>query len=104
MIRLVVTTFADADDAARVVRLLVEERLAACGTILPGARSIYAWEGAVEDAAEVVVIFKSTASALSALEARLKAIHPYKIPEIIALDPASVSGDYAAWVAAHCLS
>ncbi len=104
MIRLVITTFAGSEDAARAVRLLVEERLAACGTILPAVRSIYAWEGAIEDADEVMAILKTTAAALPALEARLVAVHPYKVPEIIALDPASVSGEYAAWVAAHCLS
>lgn len=104
MIRLVITTFSGSDDAAKAVRLLVEERLAACGTILPGARSIYAWEGSVEDASEVVVVLKTSAAAWPALEARLREVHPYKVPEIIALDPESVSGEYAAWVAAHCLS
>jgi periplasmic divalent cation tolerance protein len=104
MIRLVITTFSGSDDAAKAVRLLVEERLAACGTILPGARSIYAWEGSVEDASEVVVVLKTSAAAWPALEARLREVHPYEVPEIIALDPESVSGEYAAWVAAHCLS
>lgn len=104
MIRLVITTFSGSDDAAKAVRLLVEERLAACGTILPGARSIYAWEGAVEDAGEVVVVLKTSAAAWPALEARLRAVHPYKVPEIIALDPEAVSGEYAAWVTAHCAS
>ena len=85
MIRLVITTFSGSDDAAKAVRLLVEERLAACGTILAGARSIYAWEGSVEDASEVVVVLKTSAAAWPALEARLREVHPYEVPEIIAL-------------------
>lgn len=98
MIRLVLTTFATGEVAASVVRKLVEEKVAACGTILPGARSIYAWKGAVEDADEVVVFFKTAAEKLPALQARLLELHPYETPEILALDPTGVSADYAAWV------
>lgn len=98
MIRLVLTTFANEEDAARVVRVLVEEKLAACGTILPGARSIYRWKEAVEDAAEVMVLLKTTPGRLPEMEGRLKALHPYETPEMIALDPEGVSGEYAAWV------
>lgn len=103
MIRLVLTTFGNAEDAARVIRTLIEERLAACGTILPGARSIYAWQGKIEDTEEVLVIFKTTAGNASPLQDRLKALHPYETPEIIALDPAVVSGDYARWVTENTL-
>jgi periplasmic divalent cation tolerance protein len=98
MIRLVLTTFASAEEAAKAVRLLVEEQLIACGTILPGARSIYRWKDAIEDSAESVVILKTSADGFDALEKRLRAIHPYETPEIIALDPTAVSKDYADWV------
>ncbi len=96
MIHLVLTTFANAEDAARVVRQLVEEKLAACGTLFPGARSIYAWQGKIEDTPEVSVMLKT--ARYPELEARLRELHPYETPEIIALDPAAVSCEYAAWV------
>ena len=76
MIRLVFTTFASAEDAARAVRTLVEERLAACGTILPGARSIYRWKDAIEDTGESLVLIKTSVEGFSRMEARLRAIHP----------------------------
>ncbi len=98
MIRLVLTTFANSDDAARVVRILVEEKLAACGTLVPGARSIYAWEGKIEDSAETCVLLKTTAERFPDLETRLRELHPYDTPEIIAVDPTAVSDDYARWV------
>jgi periplasmic divalent cation tolerance protein len=100
MVRLIFTTFSTSDDAAKVIRHLVEEGLAACGTILPGARSVYLWKGEVEDTTEAVVIFKTTVEAYPRFEARLKELHPYETPEIVAIDPAAVSGDYAAWVTA----
>jgi periplasmic divalent cation tolerance protein len=98
MIRLVFTTFANAEDAARVVRTLVEEKVAACGTILPGARSIYRWKDAIEDTGESLVLLKTSVERFPNLEMRLLAIHPYETPEIVALDPAAVSSDYADWV------
>lgn len=100
MICLVLTTFGNEGDAARVVRMLVEEKLAACGTLLPGARSIYRWQGKIEDAAEVVVILKT--SRFSELQERLTALHPYETPEILTLDPAALSEPYAKWVEESC--
>jgi len=98
MIRLVLTTFASPEDAEKIVRLLVEEKLAACGTITPGARSIYVWEGKIADSQEAAVLLKTTVEKFPALEKRLLALHPYETPEIIAIDPTSVSADYAKWV------
>jgi len=98
MIHVVLTTFANADDAAKAVRTLVDEQIIACGTILPGARSIYRWKDAIEDTEESVVLLKTSAERFPALEERLRAIHPYETPEIIALDPTAVSKDYADWV------
>lgn len=98
MIRVVLTTFANAEDAAKAVRILVEEQIIACGTILPGARSIYRWKAAIEDSEEAVVLLKTSAERFPALEERLRAIHPYETPEVIALDPAAISKDYADWV------
>ena len=98
MIRVVLTTFANAEDAARAVRLLVDEQIIACGTILPGARSIYRWKAAIEDSEEAVVLLKTSDERFPALEERLRAIHPYETPEIVALDPTAVSKDYADWL------
>ena len=98
MIRLVLTTFANSEDAAKAVRTLVEEKVAACGTILPGARSIYRWKEAIEDTGESLVLLKTSVERFPDLEKRLRAIHPYETPEIVALDPAAVSYEYADWV------
>jgi periplasmic divalent cation tolerance protein len=98
MIHVVLTTFANAEDAAKAVRTLVDEQIIACGTILSGARSIYRWKDAIEDTEESVVLLKTSAERFPALEERLRAIHPYETPEIIALDPTAVSKDYADWV------
>ncbi|MET0224122.1 MAG: divalent-cation tolerance protein CutA [Terrimicrobium sp.] len=98
MIHVVLTTFANAEDAAKAVRTLVDEQIIACGTILSGARSIYRWKDAIEDTAESVVLLKTSAERFPALEERLRAIHPYETPEIIALDPTAVSKDYADWI------
>jgi periplasmic divalent cation tolerance protein len=102
MILLVFTTFGNADDAAKAVRTLVEEQVAACGTILPGARSIYRWKEAIDDTEECYVVLKTSAERFPDLERRLRAIHPYETPEIVALDPAAVSSDYATWIIQSC--
>ncbi len=98
MIRIVLTTFADGDSAAQVVRTLVTEKLAACGTILPGARSIYAWNGSVEDSSEVLVILKIAAASEPDLYKRLKELHPYEVPEIVSLSPSQWDDAYGRWV------
>ena len=100
---LVLSTFPDADAAASVVRVLVGEKLAACGNILPGVRSIYAWEGGIEDTLEVAVLIKTEAALYAKLEKRLAKLHPYEVPEIVAWEPGAVAKPYAAWVEG-CLS
>ena len=99
MVLLVLCTFPDAETAASVTRTLVEEKLVACGNIIPGVRSIYAWEGQVEDTAEVLVLFKTASSAYARLEKRLLKLHPYDTPEILALEAGGAARAYAAWVA-----
>jgi len=95
--RLVFTTFGDLESARRVVRTLVDERLAACGNILPAVESIYRWKEEVEAATEVLVIFKT--AAYPSLEARLRELHPYELPEIVALAPSAALPDYLRWIA-----
>ena len=102
MIRFVVTTFPSEEVAARVVRELVETRHAACGTLVPGARSIYRWKDELQDDAEVLAIFKTSAAGYASFEQALRQRHPYETPEIATFDPAAVSADYATWVLANC--
>lgn len=97
---LVLTTFASEDDAARVVRALVEERLAACGNLLPGARSLYRWEGRVADEREVVALLKTRKQDWPALMSRLHELHPYDTPECLAVRVAAGAPKYMAWLEA----
>ena len=97
---MVFTTFANVEDAARVVRTLVEERLIACGNLLPGARSLYRWEGAVADRPEVMVLMKTRKQDWAAMMSRLHELHPYQTPECIAIRIAAGAPAYMAWLAA----
>src|SRR6266704_2716053 len=81
----VLTTLANDADARALVTALVAARLVACGTLLPGARSIYRWEGQVKEEAEVVVLLKTDASKWEALCAAVRERHPYQVPELLAL-------------------
>jgi len=92
------STFADEDSAARVVRALVDERLIACGTLLPGARSIYRWKGQVEEAREVVAMMKTRKQDWTALLSRLHELHPYEVPECVAVRMAAGAPRYMAWL------
>jgi periplasmic divalent cation tolerance protein len=78
--------------------MLVEESLAACVNVLPDVQSIYRWEGKVESAVEVLAVVKTTKGAYERLETRLKELHPYDVPEIIALPVEQVEAAYARWV------
>ena len=95
---MVFTTFANAEDAARVVRVLVEERLIACGNLLPGARSLYRWEGKIQDQPEVVVLMKTRKQDWTALISRLHELHPYQTPECVAVRIAAGAPAYMAWL------
>ena len=95
---LVLCTFPDAEQARQIGTVLVEKQLAACVNLLPGVTSIYRWEGKIEETGEILAIFKTTQAAWAALEKKLTELHPYEVPEIIALEPAAVAAAYAAWV------
>jgi periplasmic divalent cation tolerance protein len=84
--------------ARRISRALVEERLAACVTILPTGRSTYRWQGAIEEADELLCVIKTTADRIEALRERLPALHPYEVPELIVLDVAGGLPAYLAWL------
>jgi len=95
---LVFCTFPDAETARRIGTSLVHDRLAACVNLVPSIESIYRWQGAVETSQEVQALFKTTASRYSELEQRLRELHPYDVPEILAVNPTAVSPAYAQWV------
>jgi periplasmic divalent cation tolerance protein len=95
----VLSTFPDADHATRVAHALVEERLAACVNLVAPVRSIYRWKGAVHDDPELLAIIKTSTDRYPALAARLAALHPYEVPEIIALPLAAGHPPYLSWLA-----
>jgi periplasmic divalent cation tolerance protein len=95
---LVLSTFPDADTARRVARVLVEERLAACVNLVPQIESIYRWEGAIESASEVLALIKSNNWKYQLIEARIRELHPYKVPEIIAVRIDAGLADYLRWI------
>jgi periplasmic divalent cation tolerance protein len=94
-------TCPDAASAERLARALVEERLAACVSLLPGVRSVYRWRGALEQADEVLLLVKTTRPRLDALAARVRALHPYELPELIAVEATGGLPGYLDWIAAE---
>ncbi len=96
--RVVLTTAADAEEASRLGRTLIEEGLVACATLIPSVRSIYRWQGAVEEATETLLLLKTAPDQLGALEARLQALHSYKTPEFLVLPVESGSPGYLEWL------
>jgi len=97
-VRLVLCSFPDIDSARQIGTLLVERQLAACVNLLPGAESIYHWQGKVESAPEVLALFKTTEALWPEFEQALAQAHPYKVPEIIAIQPDAVAGPYRVWL------
>jgi periplasmic divalent cation tolerance protein len=95
---LVLVTAPSADKAAELARTLVEERLAACGNVVPGLRSIYRWEGKVHDEAEVLLLLKTQAPLFEPLRQRLLEIHPYQVPEVLRLGIEAGHQPYLDWI------
>lgn len=100
---LVITHLPDAPSAETLAAALLEARLAACVTQLPPVRSMYRWKGALETAAEVPLLIKTTANRYPAIEAAIRAGHPYELPEIIAIPITRGLPAYLAWVADETL-
>lgn len=96
---LVITTLPDEESARRLAAQLVEQRVAACVNILAPCRSVYRWQGRVEEAEEVPLLVKTTAARYAALEEAIRAHHPYELPEIVAVRIDRGLPDYLAWVA-----
>lgn len=86
------------DEAARIGRVLVEERLAACVNVVPSVASTYWWKGKIEEAGEVLLVLKTRDDLLDALTARVRGLHSYTVPEVIALPIVGGNPDYLAWI------
>jgi periplasmic divalent cation tolerance protein len=95
---IVLTTLPPDTNAGSFARTLVQEQLAACVNVLPEMRSIYRWEGRVEDAREHQVIIKTTRERVPELRERVRALHPYEVPEFIVLPVVDGSEGYLAWI------
>ncbi len=91
-------TFADAEDAGRVARAALEARHAACANIVNGVRSLYWWQGRIEEDAEALVIFKTSEARAESLEALIVAHHPYDTPAIVRHTAVTANEEYARWV------
>ena len=94
----ILTTCPDEAAAARIARDLVESGLAACVSRVGPVQSTYRWQGAVQDEPEVLLVIKTVTARYPELEMRLKSLHPYEVPEIIALPVAAGSADYLSWL------
>ncbi len=94
----VLITASTPEEAERIAGALVSERLAACANLLPGVASTYRWQGAVERAAETLLIVKTTRERLEALTERVRALHSYTVPEVVALPVVGGNPAYLRWV------
>jgi periplasmic divalent cation tolerance protein len=94
----VLVTAGSRKTADTIARALVAERLAACVNVLPAVRSIYRWRGRVADDAECLLLIKSRRSRFAALAARVHALHPYEVPEVVALEIVEGSAPYLRWL------
>ena len=99
---LVLSTFPDPATARHVARQLVEQRCAACVSVLPAVESIYRWQGRIEEATETLALFKTSASRFDLFQTTLRELHPYEVPEIIAFRVADGLPQYLEWVAENC--
>ena len=97
-VRIVLTTIGSQSDALALARVLVEERLAACVNMLPPMISLYRWKGSIEEDQEHLVVIKTIAERLPALEARLREIHPYELPELLVFNVDVGGAAYLDWV------
>ena len=88
----------DGAEIPQAVADLLEERLVACASILPGVESVYRWEGRVECGRETVLLMETAEDRVEAAIARLEAIHPYDVPKIVVIDPEAADPDYVSWL------
>ena len=91
-------TVPDADTAERIANAVVESKSAACASIVPGLTSVYRWKGEICRSAELLLIMKTTAERYITLERQIRSLHPYEVPEIVAVEIAEGSADYLSWI------
>jgi periplasmic divalent cation tolerance protein len=96
---IILTNLPDRESAVGLAQALVAKRLAACVNVLPECTSVYRWKGAVENAREVPVLVKTRAARYAEVEAAIRGLHPYELPEIIAVPLVHGFADYLRWVA-----
>src|SRR4051812_34224104 len=94
----ILSTCSSAEEGERIARALLDERLAACVNVLPGARSFYRWKGQIEDATECLLVIKSSRALFSALRAAIEKAHSYEVPEIVALPIVDGAPNYLNWL------
>lgn len=94
----VLVSSASADEAAKIAKAIVEAKLAACANIVPTVRSIFRWQGKIEDCSETLIMFKTTEPCYKRLEEKVKQIHSYSVPEIIGLSIKYGSSEYREWI------
>lgn len=94
---IVLTTAGSVDDAKRLAHTFVEERLAACVNLVP-INSVYPWEGAIHEGPEVLLVIKTASRRIHRLEERLHEVHPYSVPEFVAVETEHVAEAYKAWL------
>jgi len=94
----VLTTTASSEEAVALARSLLERRLVACGTVLPAARSLYRWEGKIADEEEAVLLLKTTAECVPEIERAFEQLHPYRVPELLALPVTAGLDRYLGWI------
>lgn len=95
---MVFSTCGSLEEARRIARAIVEARLAACAQVMPEIQSIYRWKGAVEESAEALILFKTTAEKLAEIEKGIAALHSYDTPEIVAVPVSGGAERYLAWL------
>jgi periplasmic divalent cation tolerance protein len=98
--QIVLSTCADREQAERIAHRLIEQRLAACVNILPGVQSIYRWQGAVESAAEVLMLIKTSSARSQEVQSAIASLHSYGVPELLVLPVLDGSNAYLAWLGA----
>ena len=97
-VEIVLVTAPDADVGQRLARALVEERLAACVNVVPGVRSVYRFEGEIHEDREVLLLVKTRSAQAAPLEARVRELHPYDLPEVVRMPLSGGSQPYLEWV------
>lgn len=99
--RVVLVTAGSREEAERLARTLVDERLAACVNLIPGVRSVYRWQDAVESSDEILLLIKTQQHALDTLQSRVQELHSYEVPEFLVFAVDQASAAYAAWITAN---